>query len=261
MDQRTPNDIPLFTSTVDKLAAIGPPALPQLVDIWLTELQPIKIRAAAQAVAAIDPATFIKETVKALDAYDAAYLKDPASRMTGVAPAAAAGVHSAMYFRTGKVLTALLRALSSPDSAASGASAKWLKENLDAQKAIDSLFAYMAAKNQYSVREINVYVDVITHFRDTASPIVVKNLEALLAAAKSPKKVFWAHKVVAMTALQQVGKKDAAPTVKKFTNDSDSYESMPIANDPNNPIEGLADRKTITFKSLAEKTLAEVEKR
>ena len=259
MDQRTPNDIPLYTGTVDRVAAVGAPAVPQLVDIWLTEAQPIKIRAAAQALGLIDPATLTKETIKALDDYDAAFLKEPISRMKG--SAAAAGVHAALSYRTPRALDVLLRALSSPDSAASGGAAKWIQEHLDAEKAIDALFRYMAAKSKYSVREIDVYVDVITSFKNAASPIVAKNLEALLAAAKSPKKVFWAHKVVAMTALQRIGTKDATPTVQKFVADPGSYQSMPIPKDPNDPLEGMAETKTITFKSLAEETLAAIEKR
>ena len=36
---------------------------------------------------------------------------------------------------------------------------------------------------------------------------------------------------------------------------------MPIPKDPNDPLEGMAETKTITFKSLAEETLAAIEKR
>jgi hypothetical protein len=258
MDQRTPNDIPLFTSTVEKLAAIGPPAVPALLDIWLTDKQPIKIRAAAQALGRIDAPTLVKETIKALDAYDAAYLTDPSSRANG--SVAAAGVHAAQSYRTARAVDIMLRALSSPDPAASALAANWLKTNLDAQKAIDALFRYMAAKDNYSMREINVYVDLITSFKTAASPLVVQNLEALLAEAKSPEKVFWAHKVVAMSALQTIGTKDAAATVQKFVADPGSYYSSPASTDPNDVL-AASKAKKLTFKSLAERTLGVVSAR
>jgi hypothetical protein len=253
------NDIGPIPHVGYEVATIGPPAVPQLVDIWQVELNPPKIRAAALALAHIDPARFTKEAIAALDAYDAAFRKDPGARFKAPAETAAAGLHAALDVRH-KAVDVLLRALSSPDDQVTAIAADGIKKNLEAEPAISSLFRYMAAKDKYNMREINVYVDVITHYREAASPLVVKNLEALLAAAKSPAKVFWAHKVVAMTALQRVGKKDAAPTVEKFASDPGSYYSQPAGTDPNDLV-AATKKEQLTFKSLAETTLAEVTKR
>lgn len=257
----TPNpDIGLISLVIDRIVEMEAAVIPKLLPVWKGPNQ-IRARVAAAAIGVLDPALLVKESIAMLDAYDAALAADPKARMSPAAMAAAAGVFAAGRLRNGVAADVYFRALSSPDPEVSGMAATWIKSNLPRDLAIDGLFRYMAAKQQYQQREIDIYVAVIEQFGAEASAVVAKNLDALLAAAKKPDKVFWAHKVVGLTALQKIGQPAAAPTVKKFQADKESYLSSKQKLDPmGNPV-GMAETTPIPFAKLAGDALAALSSR
>jgi hypothetical protein len=118
----------------------------------------------------------------------------------------------------------------------------------------------MAAKQSYNQREIDIYVAVIEQFGAEASPTVAKNLERLLAAGK-PDKVFWAHKVVGLTALEKVGQSPVVATIEKFKADKGMYVSANQPLDAFGKPEGPVERRHIAFTTLAGNALAAIAKR
>jgi hypothetical protein len=259
----TPNPtIGLFELVIERIVEMEAAAVPKLQDVWKSDPKPVRSRAAAAAIAALDPALLVKDTIALLDAYDAAFATEPKAWMSPAARTAAAGVYAAERIdRPAAVADVFFRALSSPDADLSGMAATWIKSRLPRDVAIDGLFRYMAAKQAYKQREIDVYVAVIEQFGPEGSATVVKNLAALLAAARKPDKVFWAHKVVGLTALAKVGQPSAAPTITKFKADKTRFVStkQPLdgLGNPTGPIE----RTDIAFSTLAKQALAAIAKR
>jgi hypothetical protein len=254
-------NIGLFDLVVDRIVEMEAPAVPKLVEVWKSDPKQVRQRAAAAAIAALDSSLLVKDTIALLDKYDEERAADEKAWNGQTARAAAAGVYAAERLKAAVAADVHFRALSSIDPTASEMAAKWIKAKLERDVAVDALFRYMAAKQSYSQREVDIYVSVIEQFGNEASASVAKNLDALLAAAKKPDKVFWAHKVVGLTALEKIGQADAAPTIKKFKADKGTYvfTKQPL-DEMGNP-KGVAERTDIAFATLADKALAAIEKR
>ncbi|HUQ07997.1 MAG TPA: hypothetical protein VM261_36125 [Kofleriaceae bacterium] len=259
-ETRTP-EIGLIDLVVDRIVEMEAPAIPKLTEAWKTGPSQVNARVAAAAIGKLDPALLVKDTLALLDAYDAALAADPAAgRVSATARAAAAGLYASerLDFDLRTAADIHFRALSSPDPQLSGLAATWIKTALPRDMAIDGLFRYMAAKDKYNQREIDIYVAVIERFGPEASASVAKNLEALLAAARKPDKVFWAHKVVGLTALAKVGQAPAVPTIEKFKADKEAFVSTKQPIDAMGNPTGMEERKHVAFATLADQALAAI---
>jgi hypothetical protein len=257
-------DIGLFDLVVRRIVEMEAPAVPKLVEVWKSGASQVNARAAATAIGALDPALLVQDTIALLDAYDAALVADAAAgRVSATARAAAAGLYATedLAFDIRTAADVHFRALSSPDPQLSGLAATWIKETLPRDMAIDGLFRYMAAKDKYNQREIDIYVAVIEEFGAEASATVARNLDTLLAAARKPDKVFWAHKVVGLTALAKIGQSPAVPTIEKFKADKEMFVSTNQPLDAMGNPTGMEERKHIAFATLAADALAAIAKR
>jgi hypothetical protein len=258
----TPNpENVLFELVIDRIVEMEAPAVPKLLPVWKSDREHVRARAAAAAIGALEPALLVKDTITLLEQYDEAFAVDPSARMSPTARAGAAGVYAVGRFEPGAAADVYFRALSSPDAQLSGMAATWIKRRLPRDVAIDGLFRYMAAKQSYNQREIDIYVAVIEQFGAEASPTVAKNLERLLAAAGKPDKVFWAHKVVGLTALEKVGQSPVVATIEKFKADKGMYVSANQPLDAFGKPEGPVERRHIAFTTLAGNALAAIAKR
>lgn len=269
-DEPDPTKIYRFSDTVAGLAALGAAAMPKLLEIATGETSTsVRRNAAARALAKSDPAALANAALSRFDGHDEyVRLFDRGDNKFGAitnakdGPAIAAAMMALAEVKGDRVVDIVfLRGLSSPDTRISGYATAMIKKRFSRDEAIDALFAFMSAKEKYAQYEIDIYVDLVTGFGAEATAAIVKNLETMLAAAKSPDRVFWAHKVVAMTALEKVGTNAAADVVGKYASDGGGYVAMSTPIDKDGNKIGEPKQTPMTFKALASKTLAAVRMR
>jgi hypothetical protein len=110
---------------------------------------------------------------------------------------------------------------------------------------IDVLFNYIAKKDSFEVREVNVYEGMLRATGPAGGERIVQNLARLLdRAGGDPDKVFWIYKKMAFTVLRDTGKASGIPVLKKYLADPGSYESTQT-----NARTGVTKRQEITFRS------------
>ncbi|HEU0030214.1 MAG TPA: hypothetical protein VFQ53_06270 [Kofleriaceae bacterium] len=252
-------NFPLFLDTVNKLVAMGPSVIPKLVELSKTT-DPLRSRAAAHALAKLDPARLAKETTALLDQHDDGFRPD-LSPQFGTGPAASGGLRALATVDGDAATNTILRALSSRDPEISAFATETIKKRLERDAAIDALFKYMATKDKYGQPEIDSYVGLVTSYGGAATGALVKNLEALLAAAGKPETVFWAHKVVAFTALKNVGTRSAADVIKKYASDPGGFVRVQSRRDKAGKDVGTPSKQNVTFKELTDAALKAVSTR
>ena len=241
------------TETIDKLVALGPSVAPELLALFEQSGELVVAGAAARALAKLDGATLATKVRERL-ARQNDHLAAGGSLIDD--PALSAGMYALADAQHDAATPVFLAALSSLDPATSGYATAVLQKRLDRDAAIAGLFAFMSQKDEYAQYEIDNYVGLVTSYGAEASAPLVASLDELLAAAGSPAKVFWAHKVVAMTALQKIGTAAAIPVVKKYAGDPGAYLTFatPKEGEKTRP-EDRRDTVQVPFEELVDKTV------
>jgi len=241
------------TETIDKLVALGPSVAPELLALFEQSGELVVAGAAARALAKLDGATLATKVRERL-ARQNDHLAAGGSLIDD--PAISAGMYALADAQHDAATPVFLAALSSLDPATSGYATAVLQKRLDRDAAIAGLFAFMSQKDEYAQYEIDNYVGLVTSYGAEASAPLVASLDELLAAAGSPAKVFWAHKVVAMTALQKIGTAAAIPVVKKYAGDPGAYLTFatPKEGEKTRP-EDRRDTVQVPFEELVDKTV------
>ena len=122
------------------------------------------------------------------------------------------------------------------------------------------MFNHVAKKKRYPLSEIRAYVRSLISYQET-SDAIARNLNRLLAArAGKPENVFWAHKIIGMLALTDIGKKTAIPVLEKYGKDTGSYYD--IKTTTNSSTGEKEETKTVkTFTGLVTKTISSITQR
>lgn len=143
-----------------------------------------------------------------------------------------------------------LQSLSAVDPALAKLVIEKVKTRGKLEPVVDGLFQFMARKDKFGVVEIDNYVGLLTSYGGSVTAPVVKNLERELAKAKRPERVYWAHKLVSLSALEQVGTRDALPILGKYAADTGGYRSLKTSADTGAEVSG----RDIAFADTVAKT-------
>jgi hypothetical protein len=137
----------------------------------------------------------------------------------------AEGLHALVKVRgDDRIDLCFMRALASRNEAVAKFCARELAARLSRDDFIDKLFQYLAKKETFAVREIEVYEKAIEGHGVPASAGIVRNLERLLERAEGkPEGVYWAAKVIALHCLANVGDAAAYGVLQKYVADSKSF--------------------------------------
>jgi hypothetical protein len=125
-----------------------------------------------------------------------------------------------------------MRGLSSTEEGLAKYCAGVLKTRLDLDRFIDTLFRYLARKEQFKMAEVDVYESALTSKGELGCPGIVRNLEKLLAAAGgNPERVFWIHKAIGLRCLARVGDERALPILDAYSKDTGGYTHVSTKTD------------------------------
>ncbi len=264
---------------VATLAGMGPAAVPRLLKEFAPKTyhtKDLRLRqsVAAQALARIDAGALSRRIAAYLKNYDrlvllAARPKDLSSgglvnlqlRMAPLGWSIAEGL-AALGQTSGQQVAfgAYFQALSSLDPQVPRFASAYLRRKLDAHDFANAMFNYVANKQQYSVREIDVYVAALASYKDI-SPAISRNLDRLLDQQEGrAEKVFWALKLIGFRAQGKAGQKEAIATLSRYLGDSSRYVSIKYRTGPKG--EKLVDKRTSKqFSDLARESIKAIKAR
>jgi len=278
---------PDWDPLVKSLGEFGTAATPKLEAALLQTDSRSLVSLAAEALRTSDLPFLIKRTKDRLDEYDASVpqLARAASivRMindgeeTDATPeqiaaareiVAAATSKGYMIFEMLRALDALtgeqvdfcvVRGLSTFDRAIAEWSALRIKARLSPEQLVDTLFSYIAQKQEFDVSEVETYENLMRELGAGGATRVAWNLERLVTEAKGdPDEVFWIYKKMGCTLLGELGGPDAIPTLKKYLADTGGYVLTSTET-----VNGQRKRKetNIRYADLAKKAIGDIEVR
>jgi hypothetical protein len=155
-----------------------------------------------------------------------------------------------------KVNLCFMRALPSHNAAVAKFCARELKARLDRDAFVTTLFKFLAHKESFNVKEVEVYEEALKSNGVGASKPIVENLERLLAEAGSARKVYWIHKAIALRCLESVGDEGAYPVLVKFASDPDGYRHVKTFTDQLGRV--TKENEEVSYHSLCEKAAAAI---
>ena len=118
----------------------------------------------------------------------------------------------------------IVRGLSAFDREIAEWSALRIKERFTPDQLVDTLFSYIAQKNEFKMVEVDLYEGLIKELGQPGAARVATNLERLLGEKEGdPERVFWLYKKMGFTLLRELGQADALPVLKKYAADPGSY--------------------------------------
>lgn len=134
--------------------------------------------------------------------------------------------------------------------------AQQLKVRLSPEKLIDTLFRYIAAKDEFMVREVEVYEGLMREQGAAGAGRIGKNLERLLGEAEgSPEGVFWIYKVMGLRVLKDIGTPAEIALIEKYGRDTKSYVETSTASD------GTEEQVRIHYRDQAAAAIAAIRSR
>lgn len=279
---------PDWDPLVKSLGEFGPAATPKLEAALLQTDSRSLVSLAAEALRTSDLPYLIKRTKERLDEYDASVpdLAPAASIVRAVedeeevkvgpeevaaarALVAAASAKAYMIFEMLRALDAVrgdqqvdfcvVRGLSTFNRAIAEWSAQRIKERLTPEKLVDTLFSYIAQKQEFDVAEVETYENLMRELGPGGAKRVGWNLERLVTEASGdPGEVFWIYKKMGCTLLEELGAPESIPTLKKYLSDAGGYTLTTTET-----IGGQRKRKEVEvrYADLAKKAIAGIEAR
>ncbi len=102
--------------------------------------------------------------------------------------------------------------------------ANTLQVRLTPEKLIDVMFRYIAKKDQFMVKEVEIYEAMLRATGEAGGVRIGENLARLLDEAEGdPTQVFWIYKKMGFKVLQDTGSAPVLPILARYAEDPDSY--------------------------------------
>lgn len=278
---------PDWDPLVKSLGEFGPAATPKLEAALLQTDSRSLVSLAAEALRTSDLPYLLRRTMERLDEYDQSVpqLARAASIVRAVDDqeeldvtpeqvaaarevVAAATARGYMIFEMLRALDALtgeqvdfcvVRGLSTFDRDIAEWSAMRIKERLSPEKLVDTLFSYIAQKQEFDVSEVETYEGLMRELGAEGATRVAWNLERLIGeAGGDPDQVFWIYKKMGCTLLGELGGPGAIPTLRKYLTDEGGYTLTTTET-----VNGQKKRKEvqIRYAALAKKAIGDIELR
>lgn len=136
-----------------------------------------------------------------------------------------------------------------------------LGDRVATEPMVDGIFAYLDQRSRYSAQ----LVSDVHHLLSTkpgGTAAFVRNLEqALQKADGRPQRVFWLHKYLAMSYLQNHGTKDALPILLKFQADPGGFKNITTSYDRRSGRTLNKQATVVPFRKLAVEAITAIRKR
>jgi hypothetical protein len=133
--------------------------------------------------------------------------------------------------------------------------ANTLKQRLSTNDLIDTLFSYIAAKDSFSQREVDIFEGLLLEKGTQGATRVAYNLDRLLKEAKGePEGVFFLYKKMGFRVLRDKGTKACLETLEAYANDTRTYIVMETRN-------GVKSESEVAFKNEVAAAIRQIKNR